>query len=783
MFVGIYNNDYLKLWGDELELIDAHYGTGNTGCIVANRVSYTLDLQGPSVAVDTACSSSLVALHLACRSLRAGDCDVAIAGGVNAILTPENHVYFSQARAMAADGRCKTFDSRADGFVRGEGAGAVVLKKLSRAIADGDRIYAIVRGSAVNQDGRTNGLTAPNGLSQQRVMRRALADANITAADLGYIEAHGTGTPIGDSMELQSMSAVLADARAIAPPWIGAVKTNIGHLESAAGIAGIIKTALALSRELIPKNLHFRELNPHVTASALPLRLATEPVSWPRSTRSRLAGISSFGFGGTNSHVILEEAPVTARRTPAHRPRHLVGISAGSEAALAALAKATRRRRSRGNRRATSRTRRRSGARITRIGWRSRAARATTSRSGPLAAFADGKPAAGVRSAGKCRPHAVNRVGVMFTGQGAQAPGMGRVLFDTEPVFRAALERVAALCSPHPRAAAAAVVGDVRARRRRHASTTPRTRSPRAVRARVGALSALWSAWGLRPAWLVGHSIGEYVAATVAGAISVEDACKLVCERGRLMQALPRDGAMAVVFAPRDAVASRLGAHLDNTDIAATNSPKNTVISGRTAAIAELSARLESEGITVRAAKTSHAFHSPLMEPALDRFAAAAAAVAWSPTTIAIASNVTGELLPVGHVYDAAYWRQHLRGTVRFADGARAIVNAGAAALVELGPSPTLAVLGRDIAPDATWIATLDRKRDDWESTMDAVGALYVAGIELDADAFAQPFATGTVPLPRYPFQHAPYWMPFAKRAKKASVHPLLGRRKEGGQP
>ncbi|NTW01953.1 MAG: acyltransferase domain-containing protein, partial [Oscillochloris sp.] len=526
VFVGVSSSDYALLQYGDPTLIDAYAGTGNATSIAANRLSYVFDLRGPSVAIDTACSSSLVAMHMACQSLRSGESDVAMAGGVNLMVSPELTITFSHARMMATDGRCKTFDASADGYVRGEGCGVVVLKRLTDAQRDGDRILALVRGSAINQDGRSNGLTAPSGLAQQAVVRAALRDAAVTPDQVGYIEAHGTGTALGDPIELRALGAVFAGRPPSAPCMIGSAKTNIGHLEAAAGVAGLIKVVLSLVNQSIPPHLHLREVNPHIPLAELPFSIPTTVTPWPTGEQRRIAGVSSFGFGGTNAHVVLEEAPAFVARIAAQdaeRPRHVLALSARDEAALCELA----------GRYAAHLAAQPS------LDLRDFCYSANTGRSHlpvrlglsagsrdelvqRLAAVAVGGDPAGafrgmVPNAG--RP----KVAFLFTGQGSQYAGMGRTLYQSQPVFRAALDRCAAILDQELDYPLLNLLFDGDASTLRGPLDQTGYTQP-ALFAIEYALAQLWISWGVQPDALLGHSVGEYAAACLAGVMTLEEA-------------------------------------------------------------------------------------------------------------------------------------------------------------------------------------------------------------------------------------------------------------------
>ncbi len=768
VFAGISSTDYSWILLKDPDRIDAYTGTGNAHTIAANRISYLLDLRGPSMAVDTACSSSLVAIHLACQSLRNGESDVALAGGVNLLLSPELTITFSQARMMASDGRCKTFDARADGYVRGEGCGVVVLKRLSDALRDGDNVLAVVRGSAVNHDGRSNGLTAPNGPAQQAVIREALTDAGVTPDQISYVEAHGTGTPLGDPIEIQSLRAVLEEGRAPDQSYlVGSVKTNVGHLEAAAGIAGFIKIVLSLTHEAIPPHLHLQEVNPHISLDGAPLVFPTTLQPWPRGGTPRLAGVSSFGFGGTNAHVVLSEAPVIEGlpipEDQLERPLHILSLSARSESALRNLA------RSYADHLADT------PAALPDICFTANAGRShfehrlavvaasTEHLREHLTAYANGEAAAGI-ALGEVRYNNRPRVAFLFTGQGAQYPGMGRLLYDTQPTFRAALDRCAEILRPILERPLLSVIYPERPDDpllNETAYTQP------ALFSLEYALAELWRSWGIQPDAVMGHSVGEVVAACVAGVFNLEDGLTLIAERARLMQSLPHDGMMAAIFADEARVRAALEPYLDRVSIAALNSPTNTVISGQREAVQDILRALEAQGVDARPLAVSHAFHSPLMEPILEPFEQAAGRLSFQPPGIPLVSNLTGGALEPGFVPGADYWRQHVRSPVRFADGVAALSDHDI--FLEIGPRPTLLAMARQCLPDsqAAWLPSLREGQDDWQVMLGALGDLYVRGMVIDWASFDAGYPRRRVMLPTYPFERDRYWFETAQDERR----------------
>ncbi|MCU0532507.1 MAG: aminotransferase class III-fold pyridoxal phosphate-dependent enzyme [Hydrococcus sp. Prado102] len=788
VFVGVTNVDYNRLVCKELSNLEPYSGTGTSNSIAANRLSYFLDLRGPSVAIDTACSSSLVALHFACQSLHSGESDLCLAGGVNLILSPEPTIIFSQAGMMAADGRCKTFDASADGYVRGEGCGIVVLKRLKDAVRDGDRIQAIIKGSAVNQDGLSNGITAPNGPAQQAVIRQALLNAGVQPAEISYIEAHGTGTSLGDPIEMNSLKAVLKQERSQDNPcWIGSVKTNIGHLESAAGIAGLIKVVLSLQHQEIPPHLHLNQLNKHITLEGTPFAIATECNPWTVQADRRLAGVSAFGFGGTNCHVILEEAPFekskvvgVARpldvsrksKAKAHgvlpnsdqlsvKTHHILTLSAKSDRALQELAQRyeefleIHREASLADVCFTANTgRSHFDRRLCAV------VESTNQLQKALAAFATGKEVDGLASTqivSKKRP----KIAFLFTGQGSQYLGMGRHLYETQPTFRAALDKCASILQPYLETPLLEILYPQSKIQNPKSKIDETAYTQPALFAVEYALFQLWKSWGIIPDAVMGHSVGEYVAACVAGVFSLEDGLRLIAQRASLMQALPQDGCMVAAFADEATVSAAIQSYRNDVSIAAINGPKNVVISGSRQVIEVVAIDLEAQGIETRPLTVSHAFHSPLMEPILNEFEDKASQIFFQTPNIPFISNLTGQIIQSGDIPDANYWRSHAREAVRFMDGLNTLFAQGYELFLEIGSKPILSSLGKrsQQSESAVWLSSLSQTKNDWQVLLESLSALYLRGVEIDWMELDRNCDRKRLSLPTYPFQRKRYWI------------------------
>jgi acyl transferase domain-containing protein len=777
VFVAATMADYSDRQLAALDEIDAYSVTGNVHCIIANRLSFALDLRGPSLALDTACSSSLVAVHMACQSLRNRESDMALAGGVNVVLSPEPTIAMAKWGVMAADGRCKTFDARADGFVRGEGCGVVVLKRLADAVADGDPIAAVIRGSAVNQDGRSAAMSAPNGLAQQDVVRRALRCGRVRPERIACIEAHGTGTALGDPIEVEALSEVLgAPAAGVVPVALTAVKPNIGHLEAAAGIAGLIKVVLCLQHEAVPPVTHFSALNPHITLDGTRLFIPTTVHPWPAGASARFGGVSSFGFGGTNAHVVVEEAP----RSP-------VATGGGGPFALTVSGHTSTARREAASQLADQLD----GAEETDVGdvCFTAALRRThhderlvvvgTSRddlAGRLRQFAAGETTAGVVT-GRRHIGERHRVAFICSGQGPQWWAMGRQLLATSPVFRDVVEQCDGLLRRHVDWSLLDELGADEA-----ASRLDQTEyaQPAIFALQVG-LAAMWQTWGVVPDAVVGHSVGEVAAAHLAGALTLEDAVRVIALRGRFMQAATGTGTMASVELPADAVAPVLAPFCHQLSIAAINAPTATVISGDSGAMAEVTDTLRSMA-AVRPLPVNYAFHSHQMEPHAAELAHALGDLVPQPHRLTFVSTVTGAAVD-GTKLDAAYWEDNVRRPVRFADAVGAVAQWGGNVFVELAPHPVLgAAIMETLSAggyDGIVVASLRRGRPDLETLFTAAGQLHCCGVGVDW-AGVMPGRHRVADLPTYPWQHQRHWCDTTGRRRSrvsAPANPLQGHR------
>lgn len=803
VFIGIGTHDYsIMLWQQPVSEPYATTGTGN--CIAANRISYSFDFKGPSLAVDTACSSSLVAVHLACQSIWTGESDLALAGGVNVLLLPTIMVGFSKGGFMSGEGRCKSFDANADGYVRGEGAGLILLKPLSQARADGDDIYGVILSSAVNQDGTSQGLAAPNPQAQQAVLQEAYRRGGIDPREVDYVEAHGTGTKVGDPIEANALGTVLGKNRQ-SKCYIGSVKTNIGHTETAAGIAGIIKVALALKYQQLPPSLNFTTPNPAIAFEDLNLEVVTQLTPWSRD-KPRIAGVNSFGFGGTNAHVVLADVPgcegaatqrsedlkkteidsaslylftisaknKTALRELADKYRDFIG---NTDYSLAEICTTTQTRRSHFNHRLSC------------------MAKSLPQLQQQLAAFSADREAMGLQES--VTSDRSQKICWLFTGQGSQYAGMGRQLYDTQPVFRKALERCGNILEPYldkplleviyPAFKVKSQKLELKSNNSSQISESSIDRTvytQPAIFALEYALAQLWLSWGIEPDYVAGHSIGEYVAACIAGVFSLEDGLRLVATRGRLMEELPTSGRMLAIFSSQQRVNELIASWKLDVNIAAVNNRQNTVIAGNSQTLEVIREKLAKLDINSSLLEVSQAFHSPLMQPMLADFKSAAETVIYSQPQIPLVSNVTANIAGT-EITTADYWVTHIIKPVRFADGFQFLLQQGVDVFLEIGAKPILSSIGTTILTSATeysslLLPSLSPKQEDRQVLLNSTARLYHRGIKINWRAFHQNYLP-SVKLPTYPFQRQRYWWDKAKfwtqdnARRRSDFHPLLG--------
>lgn len=795
VFIATLSADYGDtLFNEYFNLVDAYSGPGNAHSVIANRVSYFLDLYGPSISVDTACSGALVALHLACQSLQSGESSLALVGGVNVILRPDGHVFFSKAGALSPDGRCKTFDSKANGIARSEGAGILVLKPFSKAIAAGNPIWAVINGSAVNQDGYSNGLMAPNSQAQEAVLRQAYERANISPAQVQYIEAHGTGTALGDPIEVDALAKVLntnrADGRICA---IGSVKTNIGHTESAAGIAGLIKVLLALKHKRIPPNLHFRDPNPLINFQEIPLRVQQALGPWPQPDEPLIAGVSSFGIGGSNAHVILSEPPAAPMQTPEDQPLaelepspYLLPLSARKPAALQQLAAMYK-----------DQVTQQAGLSLADLCYSAGRGRSHLEHRlacifetheeliGQLNAFAQSEPHPGLVKGSKPLERQP-KLAFVFSGQGAHWMGMGRELLQQEPLFRATLEQCDELLGQYVEWSLLEIL-QMEAVEARFGGTD--VVQPAVFSIQV-ALAALWRAMGIVPEVIVGQSLGEVAAAHVAGALSLEDAVRVVFYRSHLMKRTAGQGKTAVVGLPPEQAELILTGFEEELSVAGSNGPETSLLSGEPVALQRVLKSLEKKNIFCRLLPDIDiAFHSPQMDGIRDELVTALAPIKPRPTVVPLYSTVLGDLIS-GPQLDAEYWGRNLREPFLFGKVVEQLIEAEFYTFLEVSPHPVLAApilenLAR-AGQEGIVVPSLRRQEPEHKTLLASLGRLYTLGHEVDW-SHVFPGKGRYMPLPSYPWQKVHYWyddlvtqkaiLPEHKLApkRKAGAHPLLG--------
>jgi len=761
VFIGMSNDDYAQSHrhSGDLSSINAYALTGTTLSTAAGRISYIYGFEGPSMAVDTACSSSLVALGLACASLRHKESSLALVGGVNLILTPEKHVCFSGLQAISPNGRSKAFDASADGYGRGEGCGFVVLKRLSNALNDGDRIRAVVRSVALNQDGKSNGMTAPNGKAQVKVMIKALSDAGLQPDDIDYIEAHGTGTPLGDPIEMEAIGAAYGKDRS-SPVIVGSAKTNLGHLEAAAGMAALIKTVLSLEHQTIVPNLHFQTPSPSIPWDVLPVTVPTTATQWSVNGAPRRAGISSFGFSGTNAHVIIEEAPKqeTSRKMPAemqNRLSHLLCFSGATEQASRALAGRLaplfKHHAAAEICHASNTTRQRLAAPTALMADTPDAFQAA------LLLYANGKRPTGLITP-RLPPDTDKRVAFIFSGQSRHYPYRGKALLDSSSVFKAAIQECDEIVHASLDLSLITLISKEDERLEQVEYTQP------VLFALEYALAKLWISWGISPSAVLGHSFGEYVAACIAGVFSLEDSLKLVIARGEVIKQLSDPGCMLAIAADDKVIDKVLSNYSDTVSTASINAPGNRVIAGAPADVAEVLetvlAECGEDAVRHHYLNIPYASHSPVMEQVIDSFIRKITGITPRKPKIPVISNTTGDYVDPATYGTPSYWANHLRNTVQFSKALTTLLDDDYHIFIEIGPHPTLTGMGKINAgtTPAIFLPSLYQEEDDWKRMLTSLGHLWVNGCEIDWRALDGDIALHKVPLPTYPFQRKTYW-------------------------
>ncbi|MBP5971175.1 SDR family NAD(P)-dependent oxidoreductase [Brasilonema sp. CT11] len=787
VFIGINANDYAELLKDSGEFnrqsSNTYDITGTPTYAAAGRLSYTLGLTGPSIAINTACSSSLVAVHLACQSLRNRECNMALAGGVNVILSPESTIALCRARMLAPDGRSKTFDAAADGMVRSEGCGIVVLKRLSDAVASKDNILGVILGSAINQDGPSSGFTVPNGSAQQSLIRQTLAMAKVKPSEVNYIEAHGTGTALGDPIEVNALGAVFAEGRSThSPLLIGSVKTNIGHAEAAAGIAGLIKVVLGLQHQEIPPHLNFQQPNPHINWKQIPVEVTTQTTPWDSNQQKQIAGVNSFGASGTNAHIILAAAPeLDSVKPEVDRPIHIVNLSAKTPTALAELTQ-----------RYIAHLDTHTHQNLADICYSANTGRAhleyrlsivadtVNELRRQLCDFGAGTEANPTLISGIVQEKTPQKIVFLFTGQGSQYVEMGKQLYLTQPTFRATLDAIAELFQPYLGVSLLEIIDSDREKLQQTVYAQP------AIFALEYALYKLWQSWGIVPTAVMGHSVGEYVAACVAGVFSLVDAVQLIATRARLMHSIETAGKMVAVWATVELIESAIAQDAELLGIAAINGTENLVISGEASAIDRIVSNLNSQEIKTKPLSVSQAFHSPMMQPILADFRQVAEKISYFRPQLPLITNVSGTWAQA-EIATPEYWVDHIRRPVQFARSLETLLQADYQIFLEIGSQPILIGMAQLSYPQTNlqWYASLKPQKADWQQMLETLAGLYINGIPVDWSGFDRDYPRYHLPLPTYPWQQQRYWLETTRKSQFFSVHnsgdrtvhPLLGSR------
>ncbi|NEP57569.1 MAG: acyltransferase domain-containing protein [Symploca sp. SIO2G7] len=764
VFMGISTDDYAALGNPILVNNNRSLGVG--------RISHLLGLQGSNVQLDTACSSALVAIHLACQNLRSGESDLALVGGVNLILSPTSTIGRCQMRAVSPDGRCKTFDAAANGYGQAEGCGVVVLKRLSDAISDSDLVSALIRGSAINHDGPSSGITVPNGMAQKQVIQEALSNARLEPHQVSYLEAHGTGTALGDPIEIEALAAIYGKNRPVDQPLVvGSVKTNIGHLEAAAGVSALIKVILALQHQEIPPHLHLKQPNPLVDWERLPIKIPTSLMPWTGDAKPRIAGISSFSISGTNAHLLVEETPSQVKSQKVkgqseddlERPLQILTLSAKTEKALKELVS-----------RYQSHFKTYPELSLTDVCYTANTGRAQFNHrlaviaSEPqeltkkLRRYTAGEEVVGVFSGKLPNSGSATKIAFLFTGQGSQYLNMGRQLYETQPTFRQTLDTCDQILRPYLEHPLLEVLYPQDTQNSSSSLLDQTAYTQPALFALEYALLKLWESWGIKPNVVMGHSVGEYVAATVAGIFSLEDGLRLIAARGKLMQQLPSGGEMVSLLASESQVAKAIAEYHSQVAIAAVNGPESVVISGESEAIAKICRKLEAMEIKIKPLQVSHAFHSPLMTPMLAEFETVANQITYYQPRIPVISNVTA--ITADHsIATGKYWVDHVRQPVKFAQSMDTLHQLGCEIFLEIGPKPVLLGMGRESLMGTKgkklWLPSLRPGKQDWVQMLQSLGQLYVQGAKVDWSGFDQDYAHQKVVLPTYPWQRRRCWI------------------------